>query len=90
MKISDRIKPMSFLKAHAPEVLRDLAESRTPVVITLHGEARAVMQDVESFEETQETLALLKVLALENRNIAEGKVTPASEAFDRVRKQRRN
>jgi prevent-host-death family protein len=87
MKLSERVKPISYLKAHAPEVIRGLAEGGTPVVITLHGEAKAVLQDVGRYEETQETLALLKVLALTNKEVEQGKVRPAGEAFKRVRER---
>jgi prevent-host-death family protein len=85
MKLSDRVKPLSHLKAHAPEIIRGLAEGQEPVVITVHGEAKAVLQDVTRYEETQETLALLKVLALTNTQVAAGKVRPAADAFRRVR-----
>ncbi len=85
MKLSERVKPLSYLKAHAPEMIRGLAEGQDPVVITLHGEAKAVLQDVGRYEETQETLALLKVLALTNAQVEAGKVSPAAEAFKRVR-----
>lgn len=85
MKLSEQVKPISYLKAHAPEVIRDLAETQQPVIITLHGEAKAVLQDIASYEETQETLALLKVLALTGKAVADGKVEPAAEAFARIR-----
>jgi prevent-host-death family protein len=85
MKLSERVKPISYLKAHAPEMIRGLAEGQEPVVITLHGEAKAVLQDVARYEETQETLALLKVLALTNSQVEAGKVRPAAEAFKRIR-----
>ncbi|MET3791747.1 type II toxin-antitoxin system Phd/YefM family antitoxin [Aquamicrobium terrae] len=85
MKLSEQVKPISYLKAHAPEVIRQLGDNRQPVVITLHGEAKAVLQDVMQYEEIQETLALLKVLALTNRKVVEGKVRPATEAFARLR-----
>jgi prevent-host-death family protein len=87
MKLSERVKPISYLKAHAPEMIRGLAEGQEPVVITLHGEAKAVLQDVARYEETQETLALLKVLALTNSQVQAGKVRPAAEAFKRIRKR---
>lgn len=87
MKLSTQIKPISYLKANAAEVVRQLAETRAPLVITQNGEAKAVIQDVASYEETQETMALLKILALGNRQIEEGKVVPAKEAIRRVRKQ---
>lgn len=85
MKLSEQVKPMSYFKAHAPEVIRDLAEHRQPVFITLHGEARAVLQDIGAYEETQDTLALLKILALTGNTIAEGKLRPAAESFARIR-----
>jgi prevent-host-death family protein len=85
MKLSDQVKPISYLKAHAPEVIRGLAEHQAPVIITLHGEAKAVLQDIASYEEAQETLALLKVLALTGRAVVEGKATPVQQAFSRLR-----
>lgn len=85
MRYSSQIKPISYLKANAAEVLRTLAERREPLVITQNGEARAVIQDIASYEETQETLALLKLLALGNRDIEAGKVTPVGEVVQRLR-----
>ncbi len=85
MKLSEQVKPISYLKAHAPEVIRGLTESREPMVITLHGEAKAVLQDIASFEQTQETLALLKVLALTSKAVDEGNVEPVADAFVRIR-----
>ena len=85
MKLSQQVKPISYLKARAPDVIRGLARQKTPVVITLHGEAKAVLQDIASYEQTQETLALLKVLALTNKDVEEGKNSPVREAFARVR-----
>ncbi len=70
------IKPISHLKAHAAEVLTDLAERREPLGITQNGEAKAVLQDVASYEETHETLALLKILALGNEDVAAGRFKP--------------
>lgn len=87
MKLSEQVKPMSYLKAHAPEIIRTLGDNRQPVVITVHGEAKAVLQDVAQYEETQETLALLKVLVLTGKQVEEGKVRPAAEAFARIRKR---
>jgi prevent-host-death family protein len=88
MKYSTRIKPISYLKANAAEVIRQLAEQREPLVITQNGEAKAVIQDVASFEQTQETLALLKILALGNRQIEEGKTVRAEDAIRRLREKR--
>lgn len=85
MKLSEQIKPISYLKAHAAELVRNLGENPGPLVITQNGEAKAVLQDIESYEQTQETMALLKILALGTRQIEEGKVQPVADAFLRLR-----
>ena len=87
MKYSTRIKPISYLKANAAEIVRTLAEERSALVITQNGEAKAVMQDVATYEQTQETMALLKILALGSREVEEGKVMPAAEAIGALRKK---
>ena len=90
MKFSTQIKPISHLKAHTAEIVRQLTEQREPLVITQNGEARIVIQDVKSYEETQETLALLKILALGNRQIEQGEVQPANEVIGKLRQQERD
>ncbi|MCC7516887.1 MAG: type II toxin-antitoxin system Phd/YefM family antitoxin [Pseudomonadales bacterium] len=85
MRYSSQVKPISYLKANAAEVLAQLSEQREPMVITQNGEAKAVLQDVATFEETQETLALLKILALGNQDIAAGKVKPVADVVARLR-----
>ncbi len=85
MKLSSQIKPISYLKAHAAEIVRNLGEEREPLIITQNGEAKVVMQDIESYEQTQETMALLKILALGTRQVEEGKVQPAADVFKRLR-----
>ena len=90
MKLSRQIKPISYLKAHAAEIVRNMGAQREALVITQNGEAKVVMQDIKSYEQTQETMALLKILALGNRQIEEGKVKPAAEVLKRLRVQRRD
>ena len=79
MRYTMQIKSISYLKANAAEVLDQLAAKREPLVITQNGEAKAVIQDVASYDETQGTLALLKILALGNREIDEGRVKPIAD-----------
>ncbi len=90
MKLSSHIKPISYLKAHAAEIVRGLAEQGEPLIITQNGEAKVVLQDIESYEQTQETLALLKALALGARQIEEGKVQPAEDVIKRLRDRSKN
>jgi prevent-host-death family protein len=85
MRYSTQVKPISYVKANAAEVLQQLAERREPLVITQNGEAKAVLQDLASYEDTQQTLALLKILALGNRDIDEGRITPIANVVKRLR-----
>ena len=87
MRYSARVKPISYLKANAAEILNTLGEKQEPLIITQNGEAKAVLQDVGSFEETQETLALLKLLALGNQDVEAGRTTPARTVVDRLREK---
>ena len=85
MRYSSQVKPISYLKANAAEVLCRLDEEREPLIITQNGEAKAVLQDLASYEETQETLALLKILALGNQQLDAGELTPAMDVISRLR-----
>ena len=85
MRYSTQIRPISYLKANAAEVLQVLEELRKPMIITQNGEAKAVIQDVASYEETQETLALLRILALGSQQVERGETTPISEVASRLR-----
>ncbi len=85
MRYSTQIKPISYLKANAAEVLQELTAQRQPLVITQNGEAKAVLQDVASYDETQETLALLKILALGNQQVVQGRVKPLADVVKRLR-----
>lgn len=84
MSLSEQIKPVSYLKANAAEVLNNIGVSE-PLIITQNGEAKAVLQDIKSYEATQQTLALLKVLALGNQEIAQGKVSSIDDAVARIK-----
>jgi prevent-host-death family protein len=88
MHYSTQVKPISYLKANAAEVLAQLTANREPLLITQNGEAKAVLQDVASYEQAQETLALLKVLALGNQDLAAGRVKPVAQVLTRLRAKR--
>jgi prevent-host-death family protein len=85
VRYSTQIRPISYLKANAAEVLQVLEEGRRPMIITQNGEAKAVIQDIASYEETQETLALLKMLALGSQQVERGEITPVGEVANRLR-----
>ncbi|MEQ1601775.1 MAG: type II toxin-antitoxin system Phd/YefM family antitoxin [Methylophilaceae bacterium] len=81
MKFSTQVKPISYLKSHAAEIVKDITKNREPMLITQNGEAKLVVMDVKSYEEQEETLALLKILALGNREIEQGKFRDVEDAF---------
>ena len=85
MRYSTNVKSISYIKANAAEVLDRLSEEREPMLITQNGEARAVLQDVQTYEDTQETLALLKLLALGQQDIAAGRNRPVGDVVKRLR-----
>lgn len=88
MKLTENIKPISYLKANAAEVIENLKTGHQPMVITQNGEAAMVIQSVTDYEQTQETLALLKMLAQSQRAVSEGKIVSSAEAFSLLRQRR--
>jgi prevent-host-death family protein len=82
-----RIKSISYFKANAAEIIQELGEVGEPMIITQNGEAKAVVQNVVAYERDQETLALLKILALGEQQVKEGKTVPAAKAMRRFRER---
>src|SRR3546814_18843170 len=85
MNLETRIKPISYLKAHSADLIRELGDGAPPLVITQNGEAKAVLQDVGSYEATQESLALLKLLALGRDEMAADQTRSVKGLGDRIR-----
>lgn len=81
MRLSSQIKPISYLKSHTADIVKNLTESREPLVITQNGEAKLVVMDVKSFEEQEATMALLKLLAMGNKEIEDGRFRDAEDVF---------
>ena len=87
MKLSTQIKPIGYLKAHSSEIVRKLGDRGEPLVIMQNGAAKVVLQDIDSFEKTQETMALLKMVALGNRQTEAGQAQPAGEVIAWLRER---
>ena len=82
MRYSTQIKPISYVKAHAAELLERITQEREPIIITHNGEARAVLMDVVSYEQRmEETQTLLKLLALADKEIEAGETVPIEEVM---------
>ncbi|MBF0492272.1 MAG: type II toxin-antitoxin system Phd/YefM family antitoxin [Deltaproteobacteria bacterium] len=87
MKLSTAVKPISYLKAHASELIRNISNTQQTLVITHNGEAKVVIQDIRSFEKMQETLALLKILTNSKQNIRRGKTKSLEATFSSLEKR---
>jgi prevent-host-death family protein len=87
MKLSTAVKPISYLKAHASELIRHITNTRQALVVTHNGEAKVVVQDIRSYERMLETLALLKILARSRQNIKRGKLKTLDNTFTSLEKR---
>ena len=87
MKLSTAVKPISYLKAHASELIRNITTTRQTLIVTHNGEAKVVVQDIRSYERMQETLALLKILTRSKQNIKRGKVKTLDDTFTSLEKR---
>lgn len=90
MKYSESVKPISYLKAHASEIIRNLSEKQQTLIITQNGEAKAIVQDIKAYEELQESLALLKILAQSTSDIQKGDFKPAKDVFRNIKNNKVN
>ena len=90
MKFTTQIKPISYFKSHAAEIIRDLGNGADPIVVTQNGEAKAVIQGVKEYEQMTEAIALLKIIALARRQVEKGEVVPAAEVFKSLREKRKS
>jgi prevent-host-death family protein len=81
------IKPITYLKANAADLLNHINETHRPVIITQNGEARAVLQDPESYEATLKAISILKLLSLGEDDVQKGKVADQAKVFERIKKK---
>ncbi|MFO0980993.1 MAG: type II toxin-antitoxin system Phd/YefM family antitoxin [Planctomycetota bacterium] len=84
MKLKQDVKPITFLKNHTADLVRDVCASGRTVMITQNGEAKVVVMDVETYDRWRDALALMKVLAQSERDVARGRVVTQDQAFDRA------
>jgi prevent-host-death family protein len=86
MNISKDIRPITYLKSKAPDLLKQINETHRPVIITQNGEPRAVLQDPESYENMRNAIGILKMISQGEQDVREGKLKPQEEAFAGVEK----
>jgi prevent-host-death family protein len=88
MGLASQIKPISYLKAHAAEIAQTLHEKGEPLIITQNGEAKLVVMDIHSYDQMQETFALLQLLSLSERQAERGECETVDQAFESIRANR--
>ena len=87
MKLSEAIKPVSYFKNHMAEALRQLNEKQSTMIITQNGEAKAAIVDIKEYEQMQETIAMLKLVAQGKKSIAAKRYRPAEDVLRDLEKR---
>ncbi|MDR1178730.1 MAG: type II toxin-antitoxin system Phd/YefM family antitoxin [Spirochaetaceae bacterium] len=85
INLKNDIKPISYIKTNAAEMMKYVNERKNPIVITQNGEARAVLVDIESYQETQDAFALINLIKIAERDIQDGNVEAADKVFAELR-----
>ncbi len=84
MRLSEDLKPVSYFKNNMAEVIRRLNENQGTMIITQNGEAKAALIDIKAYEDLQETLAMLEMIAQGNKNLLEGRYRPAEQVLNEL------
>jgi prevent-host-death family protein len=86
MQLTEDIKPISYLKSKAADVLKQINETHRPMIITQNGEVRAIVQDPKSYEDMKNTISLLKILSFSEEDIRNGNLHNEEDVFKSVEK----
>jgi len=81
------IKPISYIKTNAADMMKYITENRNPIIITQNGEAKAALMDIESYQEMQDAFSLLKIIRLAERDIEKGNVKSADQVMTEMKRK---
>ena len=84
MNISEDIRPVTYLKSRAADLLKQINETHRPVIITQNGEPKAVLQDPQSYEEMRNAIGMLKLISQGEEEIRDGKFKSQKDVFDHI------
>lgn len=87
MRLSEDIRPISYMKASAADLLDQVNATRRPVVITQSGQARAILEDLETYEQTRAAMGILKLLAQGEEDVRAGRFHKQADVFTRLEKR---
>jgi prevent-host-death family protein len=84
MNTKQDIRPISFVKANAANMLDQVNETHRPIIITQNGEAKAVLMDTESYDSMQNAIGILKIISMGEKDIKDGKITEQNSFFSTI------
>jgi prevent-host-death family protein len=87
INLKEDIKPISYIKTNAAEMMKYVNERKNPIVITQNGEAKAVLMDIETYQNTQNAFALMNIIKIAEKDLEKGKVRKAGDVFADLRKK---
>jgi len=90
MNIKEDIKPISYIKTHAADMLKTVNNTHRPIIITQNGEAKAVLLDTESYQKMNNAIGILKLISQGEKDIENKKTKNNKEVFDRIEKKLNN
>ena len=85
MNLKENIRPISYIKTHAADMLKQINDTQNPIVITQNGEARGVLLDTQSYQEMVDAIGMLKLLTQGERSIEDGDVLSHEDAISSAR-----
>jgi prevent-host-death family protein len=87
INLKENIKPISYIKTNAAEMMKYVNDQKNPIIITQNGEARAVLIDIETYQDTQDAFALMNIIKIAEKDVANGRVKKADDVFNELRKK---
>jgi len=87
INLRENIKPISYIKANAAQMMKYVNERKNPVIITQNGEAKAVLMDIETYQDTEDAFALMNIIKIAEKDIKNGNVKKADEVFKNMREK---
>jgi len=85
--LRENVKPISYIKTNAADMMKYVNESKNPIIITQNGEAKAVLMDIESYQDTEDAFSLLNIIKIAEKDAGNGNVKKADEVFGEARQR---
>lgn len=87
MNLRETIRPITYLESNAADVLNTVTKKHTPMIITQNGEAKMVVQDIESYFKLKQSIGMLKLVLMGKKQIDEGKTKPMDQVFSAIERK---